>query len=61
LTFARLRCSRFPHKMGCWHIMETDNRALCGARQVTKTQYWETGDPIEGYCHNCRIIQEAKE
>ena len=59
MKFARLRCTRFPHRMGAWHIVENE-RALCEVRPANNTQYWEDGDALEGYCFNCRMIEEAR-
>jgi len=45
--------------MGAWHIVENE-RALCEVRPANNTQYWEEGDALEGYCFNCRMIEEAR-
>ena len=72
MKYARLRCSRFTHRMGAWHIVPGET-AICGARIRNTTQYWErSGEAAEGYeymdsavemqgvCFNCKQIEEAR-
>ena len=60
MTFAHLRCTRFPARVGAWHIV-ANGKALCGVRPMeARGQYWEEGEALEGYCYNCRKIEEMR-
>lgn len=61
VEWARRRCTRHPNGVSPPHKMQTDDRALCGARRMRKTEYWEempepTDDEL---CYNCWKLMEA--
>jgi len=73
VKFARLRCTRFPHRMGAWHVMASEARALCGATPRNTSQHWEWSEEategyaygdsaveMQGVCFNCRMIEDAR-
>jgi hypothetical protein len=67
MEWARRRCSRRPNAASPPHRMQTKDRALCGARLMRSTEYWEEmPEPADmeqplhhEMCYNCWRILEA--
>ena len=62
MKYARRRCTRNPNGASPTHTMETDEQALCGARRMRSTEYWEEMEEPLSFeaCHNCYMITEAR-